>query len=87
MTKFKIIKTLPMIALLILVMIFLIQLKEDKNSILNSNVQAICASSICISSNNIKECLYTKTTLGYLEIKNNSVVLTQTNVACKEKSE
>ena len=87
MMTFKIIKILPIIALLILVIIFLIQLKNDKNSILNSNVQAVCTGSICISSNNIKECLYTKTTLGYLEIKNNSVVLTQTNVACKEKSE
>jgi len=85
MTKSKVIRIIPMLLLIIIIGSFLIQLKLNKNSVLNSNIQTICITSIClISSDKTTECIYTKSKISYLNIKTNSVVITQTATNCKE---
>ncbi len=86
MNNIKLLKTLPMIMLLILIGAFIIQLKEDKTSILNRNIQIVCTTSICVINPNHKECIYMKSMLSHLEISKKAVTITQTNTECKERN-
>lgn len=85
MKSLQIIKILPMIALLIMVVVVIVQLVKDKNSILNSPTHMNCVKSVCVITNAYTECIYLKELISYVDIKNNEVVLTQTETKCQIK--
>ncbi len=89
--KKRIVRTIPMILLLIVIGVVIISFTDKSNpsNMLQKNVKVLCASSICLNSNDIIECISMPANIFHLTIEkdptdpdSNYVMLTQTKAKC-----
>jgi hypothetical protein len=92
MKNMKLIKTIPMILLLIIIGIFFISISNKKSSLnvfSSTKKKVLCSNSICINYNIDKECIVIPKRIYHLSIEKDSnnvdvVTLTQTNKDCRD---